>query len=176
MRPQSAPAIRIHEHGLSLQTTRRASNDPRIHLGHARPRPRHRYALAVVVADFIATDEAFQRALIGMARASAAQIGLCHQPGKRLDHGAQEDPCCDAILLEGLRWRLGLREDECTIVTGCPVPAAQGETLIVCGHTAASLPASGLHPISQTHGLQCDLVIMQEGPDWDSDHWGDATT
>lgn len=175
MRPQPASAIRIHGHGLPFQAPRHASNDPRMRPSQPARHATRRYELAIVVTDFIGTSEAFHRALIRLARTSAMRIGLLHHTGDGTDSGTTDSTCCDEILLEGLRWRLGFGESECTIVTGKPTLPVRGDTLIVHGRTAAGHLPSGLHPISQTPGVRSDLIIMQDGPDWDCDNWGDAT-
>lgn len=175
MRPQSASAIRIHGHGLPFHPPRHASNDPRMRTMQAARHATHRYELAIVVTDFIDTSEAFHRALIHIARTSAVHIGLLQQTHGGKACGTDDSTCCDEILLEGLRWRLGFSEDECTIVTGRTFLPVWGDTLIIHGRTAEWLPAA-LHPLSHAPGARSDLIIVQDEPDLDCDIWGDATS
>lgn len=175
MRLQSAPAIRIPGHRLPFQPSRNASNDPRIHAARSRPGVQHRYALAIVATDFIATSETFHRSLIRIAMGSAGRIGLLQQPVGGMGSAAVLDSRCDEILLEGLRRRLGLDENTCAIVTDPRALPVHGDILIVHGRVASALP-SGLHPMADMSGMRSDLVIVQDGPDWDCEHWGDATT
>lgn len=174
MQLQPTPAAHLPECRLPSWRVQRASNDPLIKSARIGRRPQTRHALAVVVTDFLATSEAFHRALIRIARRAAPRIGLLHRPGADASADSGTDLCCDEILLEGLRCRLGLDEAGCAIFTSAPTLRGLGDILFIHGRMAGDHPPSGLHPISLAPRLRSDLLIVEDGPDWDRDNWGET--
>lgn len=126
------------------------------------------YRSAVVIADFIATGDTFHRRLAKLARTVAARICLVQHPGPA---GGEQDNCTTEILLEGLRHRLGLDPAHCTVLADATqlnhFVRPDGRDLFVLGASQSADGARRLTPAASEHGLDCDVMLVEDQSDWD---------
>lgn len=123
----------------------------------------------LIVADFVSTSEEFHRRLIWLARLLGAKIRLIQLP--------TEPGTCDptsTILLEGLRQRLGVPAEICSIVSSNSIDAMlrgrslKSGDLVLLGRSHRH---SG-HPdcvdlATRMQEMGCETIVIDDRPEWD---------
>lgn len=136
----------------------------------AHPR-QHPHTHVLIVADFVSTSEEFHRRLIWLGRLLGATISLIQIP---TETDSQPYDPTSAILLEGLRRRLGVPPEVCNIVPNRSIGALtqsrylKDADLVLMGrsHGHTWLPAcDDLAAHLRTMG--CEAIVIDDRPEWD---------
>lgn len=180
VRPPNGASPPHHGH---LPARRGRSAESPLRQLHASPRPARahphdagtgtsaamRYRFAIVVADFAATTDSFHRRLAMAARTVAERICLVQHPAPA---GGTRDASTTEILLEGLRHRLGLDPHDCAVAadTGqlhaLATPDAADVVVLGTSMVSAGSARHGI-PATNGHGLHCDVLVIEDRPDWE---------
>lgn len=145
---------------------------PAIALAGYYPAPVPSYAEVLIIADFAASGDEFHHRLIGIGQSLGNRISLLQLPG---DENVDERDGASDILLEGLLERMRLPPGRCTIAATRPAVAiaASGglrpkDKLIVVGRSCANTqPPAFDHLLDLAHESGCDLIAVDDLPDWD---------
>lgn len=161
----SSESAQAGKRGSLRSTTRRAdSAGPR-----TGPAPDHSHVL--IVTDFVSTCEEFHRRLIWVGRLIGTNVSLLQLP----DGGAAvEADAASAILLEGLRRRLRIPPEACSIVPTGPIDRVvrnrrlQDVDLVLFGrsHGGAETPAH-LEFLERVRSSGFEVLTIDDRPEWD---------
>lgn len=133
------------------------------------------YDHAIVVADFTAGSDEFNRRLIELGSTLGTTISLLQRDPAAAD--GTLDPSAE-ILLEGLRHRLGMTPESCRIVkpqalsrllSRKSLNGIESRVVIVgraASHRLDENAGAGLL-FHHTQAVNCDVIAVEETPDWD---------
>jgi hypothetical protein len=133
--------------------------------------PQHPHTHVLIVADFVSTSEEFHRRLIWLARLLGTNISLIQIP---TDMDSQAYDPTSAILLEGLRRRLGVPPEVCNIVPNRSIGAMtqsrylKDADLVLLGrsHGHTRLPACD-DLAAHLRAMGCEAIVIDDRPEWD---------
>lgn len=129
------------------------------------------HACVLIVADFVSTSEEFHRRLIWLGRLLGAKIRLLQLPAEP-DAGTSD--LTSTILLEGLRQRLGVPTEICSIASNTSIDtilrgrSLKNGDLVLLGrsHRHTGHP----HCVDLATRMQemgCETIVIDDRPEWD---------